>query len=114
MIQIRDSEKYAEEEAGEESTLMDQIFDPIGGTYNSVSNSKEVMNDDYLSFTEGWYDGEITYASVEYYKDVADSTGVQASLSWRLTPKEIESIDHTLTLPDNHQAFQEIASFFEE
>ena len=114
VIQIRDSEKIDPEENKESTTLVDRIMDPIGGTYESLSGSKEIMNDDYLSFTEGWYPGDITFVGIEYLRSDMDSTGIKASLSWRLTPKELESIEHTLTLPRNQHAFEEIQAFFKE
>lgn len=115
VIQIRDSKKNEQEvETTDETNMLDPLFDPIGGTYESVSRSKEVMNDDYLSFTEGWYDGKITYTSLEYHPTDSDTMEIKASLSWRLTEKEIESIDNTLTQPQNQRAFQEIEAFFQE
>ena len=98
----------------EVNNLTEQAMDRIQSTYESLSRTKRSMNDDYLSFMEGWYPGNITYVGIEYLRSDIDSSGHKASLSWRLTPKELESIEHTLALPQNQRAFEEIEAFFRE
>ena len=106
IIQIRDSERNYE--ISSHNQQIEKYLNPVGGTYRSLSKSKVISNDDYLNFTQGWYEGNIEYYTLEYYQPRKDSLEIQASLNWHLTHREISSIEHTLSHPENQKSFRKI------
>jgi hypothetical protein len=113
LLQIRDSKKPTYEVPKyHPKTLLEEFLDPISATYSSFSNSKEMTNDDYLNFATSWLGAKLKYIEMEYAPP--DSAGIRASLSWRLTDKEIEGIERALLLEENQASIREVMEYLRD
>lgn len=110
LLQIRDSRKptYDVPEY-KRKTLLQEFLDPISATYSSFSNSKDLVNDDYLNFADSWLGGKFKYLEVEY--EPPDTAGIRAALSWHLTDKEKEGLEGALNLEKNQSTFDEVVRY---
>lgn len=95
LLQIRDSPTptVAEQRMRDPSSLQN-ILDPIGGTFNALSMSADLINDQYLHNMDRYMEGEMAYE--KFYYEPADSGGLRASLSWHLTKREIAGLEASL------------------
>lgn len=112
VLQIRDSRSITtpDEQFQEKSTIRD-LLDPIGGTYNAFSNSSDLENEDFLHSMDQNLRGNLDFERI-YYE--ADSGGIRASLSWHLTPREIQGIEEVLEADRTLKTMERIQAWLEE
>lgn len=120
MITIRDSEKIEEIPAKELPRILEKIFTPIQNIYINWDNVQTIQNEvlfNYLSESMpfGVERIEFEYAPAKILSDSSDdypNINIRASLNWRLTTKEKESIVSCLNTKENRQSLNRLKELF--
>jgi len=117
IISIRDSDPNQQVRPRGNKTLLDQLTTPISNVYNNFENIQNVNNDNKLEFALDWFEGPIHRVNLIYQPrrstDNAQDNEVRASLNWRLTGREKESVMESIFSPGNQAAVREIETFLD-
>jgi hypothetical protein len=111
VVCIRDPQKEKEIAPHYERPLLLELLSPIANVVGSVSSRQDIQNDNLVEYAKGWFHKDLTMVDFQYQQD---QTAMQmkkvakASLSWRLTQKELESIQVMLEAPNNRKAMKEV------
>ena len=113
LLQIRDSRMQSMElpEYRSKNTVM-QILDPIGVTYSAYYMSNDLSTEQYVSQMDKELEGKLAFTSFQY--EPADSGGLRASLSWHLTPREVNNIEKSLANDINKKMFEQVKDWLQE
>ena len=113
LLQIRDSPTpmAAEMQMNNPSSLQN-ILDPIGGTYNAYSMSADLQNEKYIHNIDQYMEGQLVYE--KFYYEPADSGGLRASLSWHLTQREIAGLEASLETEQIRSAMRRVKEWLED
>ena len=113
-VSIRDSPKLGNIVAREGQTIMDAFTQPISSVYNNFENFQDITSDLLIGYAHSWFDNSIERIDIEYeaqdYVDILQKmdslrkNNARASLSWRLTTREKESIITNINSEKNRQA----------
>jgi hypothetical protein len=113
LLQIRDSRlqsmdlpKYYKK------NFVKQLLDPIGSTYSAYYMSNDLSTEQYIHTMDRLMMGGLKYTSFQY--EPTDTGGIRASLSWHLTPREVQSIEQSLYGVENEALFQQVAAWLKE
>ncbi len=94
LLQIRDSRSVTMKQSEYSSrNSIQELLNPIGGTYRALNMSADLVNDEYLHSMKQSMRGELDIETIFYEED---TSGFRASLSWHLTRQEIVSIEESL------------------
>ncbi|MBS1490938.1 MAG: patatin-like phospholipase family protein [Bacteroidetes bacterium] len=101
-VSIRDSPKLQNIAAAKGSTIIDNLTQPISSVYNNFENFQDINSDLIIGEAHSWmnvpiYRVDIQYQAENYvpilqHMDSIRQNNARASLSWRLTTREKESI----------------------
>src|SRR3990170_1490526 len=101
-VSIRDSPKLALVPFRKGQTLMDAFTQPISSVYNNFENFQDITSDLLIGNSKSWFNNSIDRVDIEYQTDSyvpilqkMDSirkNNARASLSWRLTTREKQSL----------------------
>ncbi len=120
LISIRDSDKNPEILERSSLSLLDRLTLPISTIYQNFQSMQDITNDTQLEFSDSWLGAPLDRVDIQYIPDdlakenlsVADSLRMEnqqrASLSWRLTGREKESLTENLQTAANQAAFEKI------
>lgn len=102
LLSIRDSPKLAPIPAQQGQTLLDNLTQPISNVYNNLENFQDINNDVLIDQAASWLNCpmdrvELQYKSDSYVSilqkmDSIRQNNPRASLSWRLTQREKQSV----------------------
>lgn len=110
LVQIRDSRLQSMDlPEHQKKNFIKQILDPIGSTYSAYYMSNDLNTEQYIHAMDGMTQGKMEYCAFQY--EPVDSGGLRASLSWHLTPYEVESIEQSLRSPENAAMFEKVAEW---
>ncbi len=113
LLQIRDSRLQSMDLPKYHSkNFLKQFLDPIGSTYSAYYMSNDLSTEQYIHGMDAMMQGDLQYASFQY--EPTDTGGIRASLSWHLTPHEVENIEQSLYGPDNKALFEKVAAWLKE
>jgi hypothetical protein len=117
-VSIRDSPKLANIAAREGQTIMDAFTQPISSVYNNFENFQDITSDLLIGYAHSWFDNSIERIDIEYeaqdYVDILQKmdslrkTNARASLSWRLTTREKQSIITNIGSEKNRAAIERL------
>ncbi len=118
IVSIRDSQKLSSIGASTGSSIIDNFTQPIASVYNNFENFQDIHNDNLLGFAKSWFHGTIDRIDLQYLPtsnipilqnmDSIRQHSARASLSWRLTTREKQSIVETIKHPRNRQELQKL------
>ena len=120
IVSIRDSEKDGPIERRSNLSLVDKTTLPISSIYQNFESLQDITNDSKIEFARSWFEGEIDRVDIEYIPreylaenmDQIDSLKLEnvkrASLSWRLTSREKQSILQNINTMRNRAAIARI------
>ncbi|MCA6075336.1 patatin-like phospholipase family protein [Fulvivirga sedimenti] len=126
LISIRDSDKNPEVLPRNSLSLFDRITLPISTIYQNFESMQDITNDTQVEYANSWMKVPFDRIDIQYIPDelskenlsVADSLRMEnaqrASLSWRLTQREKESLLRNLQTEKNRNAFLQIRSIVQE
>lgn len=117
-VSVRDSQKLSTIGAPTGSSIIDNFTQPIASVYNNFENFQDIHNDTMLGFAASWFHGSIDRIDLQYLPtsytpilqnmDSIRQHSARASLSWRLTTREKQSIMETINHPRNKQELQKL------
>jgi hypothetical protein len=117
-ISIRDSPKLASIPKHEGQSIVDAFTQPISSVYNNFEHFQDISSDMLIGYSKSWFANRIDRIDIEY--EAMDYTPIlqkmdsirknngRASLSWRLTTREKESIIHNISSEKNREAIQSL------
>ncbi|MEQ8476726.1 patatin-like phospholipase family protein [Fulvivirga sp.] len=120
LVSIRDSEKDGPIERKSNLSLLDKTTMPISSIYQNFESLQDITNDNKIEFAHSWFEGtidrvDIQYVPREYLIENSSKTDSlkldnvkRASLSWRLTSKEKQSLIENIRTKKNQAAIQKI------
>lgn len=122
-ISIRDSPKLGSIHAKAEQTIMDDITQPISSVYNNFENFQDITSDLLIGQAKSWFNGKIDRIDLEYESedyvpilqemDSIRKNNARASLSWRLTTREKESITDNINSTKNYEELKRLIKLLE-
>ena len=112
LVQIRDSRSVSMGAAEyERRNSIQELLDPIGGTYRALHLSSDLINDQYLHSMNNQLRGELNVQTIFYEPDTSE---FRASLSWHLTQREIKGIENSLNNAENRATMARIQAWLED
>ncbi|HEY0653113.1 MAG TPA: patatin-like phospholipase family protein [Chryseosolibacter sp.] len=117
-VSIRDSPKLGNIAASEGQTIVDAFTQPISSVYNNFENFQDITSDLLIGYSHSWFNNSIERIDIEYEAqdyvpilqemDSLRKTNARASLSWRLTTREKQSIVDNISTTKNKLAIQRL------
>ncbi len=122
-ISIRDSPKLAPIPERKGQTLLDAFTQPIASVYNNFENFQDITSDLLIGYSESWFDNSVDRIDIEYQvgsyvpilhdMDSIRKHNARASLSWRLTTREKQSLIDNLSSLKNREAVERLKTLLE-
>jgi hypothetical protein len=122
-VSIRDSPKLATVPVRKGQTLMDAFTQPISSVYNNFENFQDITSDLLIGYSKSWFNNTIERVDIEYQADSyvpilqkMDSirkNNARASLSWRLTTREKQSLIDNMNSEKNRLAVERLKVLLE-
>jgi hypothetical protein len=123
-VSIRDSPKLGNIAAREGQTFIDAFTQPISSVYNNFENFQDITSDLLIGYSRSWFNNDIERIDIEYEAqdyvnilqkmDSLRKNNARASLSWRLTTREKESVTANISSPKNREAIEKLKKLLEE
>ncbi len=118
IVSIRDSPKLGVISPKTGQTIMDDITQPISSIYNNFENFQDITSDLLIGHAKSWFNGSIDRIDIQYQAesyvpilqkmDSIRQNSARASLSWRLTKREKQSIIDNMKSEANQQQLQKL------
>ncbi len=122
-VSIRDSPKLAEIPERKGQTLIDAFTQPISSVYNNFENFQDITSDLLIGYSTSWFDNSIDRVDIQYRADSyvpilqkMDSirkNNARASLSWRLTTREKQSLIDNMNSEQNREAMERLKALLQ-
>jgi hypothetical protein len=124
-VMIRDTEKEKEVKVSTRRSFVQEFFTPIGSLYKNWDNLQDFNNDNIVEYAQSWLGAEVDQVEFEYKVETeqkkleepsklekikGNGTEDKASLSWRLTTREKESIKNSINASHNIQSINKLRS----
>jgi hypothetical protein len=125
LVSIRDSEKDGPIERKSNLSLLDKTTMPISSIYQNFESLQDITNDNKIEFARSWFEGTIDRVDIQYVpreylfenQSKTDSLKLdnvkRASLSWRLTSKEKQSLIENIRTKKNQAAIEKVKKLLE-
>lgn len=123
-LSIRDSPKLARVPERTGQTLIDAFTQPISSVYNNFENFQDITSDLMIGYSKSWFNNTIDRVDIEYEAgfyvptlqkmDSIRKNNARASLSWRLTTREKQSLIDNLNSEKNKMAIQRLRELLEQ
>src|SRR5690606_29371657 len=124
VLSIRDSPKLGQIVERKSQTILDAMTQPISTVYNNFENFQDISNDTYIGFAKTWFTGPIeridlqyqieSYAPILSQMDSLRQNNARASLSWRLTTREKQSVVDNIHSPNNRAQLEKLKKLLQE
>jgi hypothetical protein len=123
LLSIRDSPKLGTIPKHEGQNIFDAFTQPISSVYNNFEHFQDITSDMTIGYAKSWFKNNIDRIDIEY--EAEDFTPVlqnmdsirkhnsRASLSWRLTTREKQSIIDNVSSDRNLNAINELKRLLE-
>lgn len=117
-VSIRDSPKLAPVPERKGQTLIDEFTQPISSVYNNFENFQDITSDLLIGYSKSWFSNQIDRVDIEYQAgsyvpilqqmDSIRKNNARASLSWRLTTREKQSLIDNMDSEKNREAVEKL------
>jgi hypothetical protein len=115
-VSIRDSPKLATIPQREGQSIIDAFTQPISSVYNNFEHFQDINSDMLIGYSTSWFPNKINRIDIEYEAedyvqilhkmDSIRKHNARASLSWRLTTREKQSIIENISSEKNKKAIE--------
>lgn len=122
-VSIRDSPKLRQISEKSSQTIIDNMTQPISSVYNNFENFQDITSDMLIGQAHSWLSLPIDRIDIEYQAenyspilqkmDSIRNNSARASLSWRLTTREKESIINNIHSEKNREAIDKLVKLLE-
>ena len=122
-VSIRDSPKLGQINEKSSQTIIDNMTQPISSVYNNFENFQDITSDMLLGQAHSWLPIPIDRIDIEYQAekyspilqkmDSIRNNSARASLSWRLTTREKQSIINNIQSEKNQEAIGKLVRLLE-
>jgi len=122
-VSIRDSPKLATVPVRKGQTLIDAFTQPISSVYNNFENFQDITSDLLIGYSKSWFDNNVERVDIEYHAesyvpilqkmDSIRKNNARASLSWRLTTREKQSLIDNISSEKNRKAVERLKVLLE-
>jgi hypothetical protein len=122
-VSIRDSPKLATVPVRKGQTLMDAFTQPISSVYNNFENFQDITSDLLIGYSKSWFKNTVERVDIEYQAesyvpilqkmDSIRKNNARASLSWRLTTREKQSLIDNMNSEKNRLAVERLKVLLE-
>lgn len=92
ILSIRDSKKEFPISDKEGTSIIEKFTTPISSIYSNFENLQNVNNDSQIQHARSWFKGELKHLVIEYNPQLNANITDRASLNWRLTENEKQSL----------------------
>ncbi len=92
ILSIRDSKNEIPISSNERTSMIEKFTKPISSIYSSFENLQNINNNSQIQNARTWFDGSLDYLVIEYNPQLNTNVTDKASLNWRLTEKEKQSL----------------------
>lgn len=106
LLTIRDSGKEPPIAADNSKNLVQKFFSPIQGAVGSWDQVQTIKNEQRFDLIDAMYDGHLKRVEFEYQNQDAN----RASLSWRLTDREIQDILNGIKVDLNQKSLRSLGN----
>ena len=115
-ICIRDMQKEKQIEPHFDRPLLQDLLSPLKVVIGNLSSRQDILNDNLVEYAKGWFDGEIGTVDFQYQQNQDEELKniEKASLSWRLTSRELDGIKQMLQAPANKKAMKKLNLLLKE
>jgi hypothetical protein len=123
-VSIRDSPKLATIQPRTGQTIVDNLTQPISNVYNNFENFQDIQSDLLIGQARSWLAAPIDRVDLEYQAeyyspalqkmDSIRQNNARASLSWRLTTREKQSIVNTIRSENNQRALLKLSELLRD
>jgi hypothetical protein len=120
LVSIRDSPKLGTIAPKKGQTIIDDITQPISSVYNNFENFQDITSDLLIGQANSWIHQPIDRVDLQYQAesylpilqgmDSIRQNSTRASLSWRLTTREKQSIVNTINSEANREQLAKLKS----
>jgi len=126
IVSIRDSQKDGPIEEEANLSLFERFTLPISSIYQNFESLQDITNDNKVEFARAWFKGDISRIAIQYVPadnsmlnlSTSDSLRMEntkrASLSWRLTSREKQSLIDNINTAKNQQALSKLKQLLAE
>lgn len=111
ILQIRDIEKHQEVKDFEYKAFLSRFLSPLGSLYGNVTITQDYLHDYMLDATNDILRNKIELIRFEY---VPEQRVKKASMSFRLTEKELESVINTAQNSRNLKSYNRLIELLDE
>jgi hypothetical protein len=101
ILSIRDSKKEFPISSAKGNSLIGQLTTPISSIYSNFENLQNMNNDSQLQHANSWFKGDLDHIIIEYDPVLNTNIKDRASLNWRLTEKEKQSVLENISSKKN-------------
>jgi len=118
LLSVRDSPKHAMIPRREGQDIIDAFTQPISSVYNNFEHFQDITSDVLIGYSKSWFNNGIHRIDIEYEAedyvtvlqkmDSLRKHNSRASLSWRLTTREKQSIIDNISSEKNQQAIEKL------
>jgi len=119
ILSIRDSPKLGPIPPQQSQTILDNITQPISNVYNNLENFQDINNDVLVNQSASWlkcplnrvelqYKYDESYVPILQKMDSIRQNNPRASLSWRLTQREKQSVMNNIHQPHNQAELEKL------
>jgi hypothetical protein len=112
LVSIRDSQKGNRIKSNQYKPLLESIFTPFAHVMGNLTLLQDVENDYDIEYAEKWLNNKFWLIEFEYQMSPPEvkkeDNEAYASLSWRLTTPEKNSINKAIYYPSNQRALQKL------
>jgi hypothetical protein len=118
LVSIRDSPKLSDIPVRKGQTLIDAFTQPISSVYNNFENFQDITSDLLIGYSKTWFSNTIERVDIQYQAesevpvlqqmDSLRKTNPRASLSWRLTTREKQSLIDNINSQKNQEAIERL------
>ena len=118
LISIRDSEKEIEILSRQNMSLTEKVVTPIQSVYDNFANLQAVANDSKIEYAKSWFENKLDVVTLQYIPTYDPLTQTpedvkRASLNWRLTSKEKQSVIYSINSVSNQKAITQLKALID-
>ncbi|MDH5366133.1 MAG: patatin-like phospholipase family protein [Cyclobacteriaceae bacterium] len=108
ILSIRDSKKELKITNKKGESIIEKFSTPLSNIYNNFEKIQNLNNDAQVQHARSWFKGDLEQIIIEYDPALNLKTTDRASLNWRLTEKEKNSVLENIDSKINQEKIEKL------